>query len=65
MTRKEAIRAMLEGKKVTHTYFTSDEWATQENGLIVLEDGVKCQPFEFWRDRTSPIFNDGWLIFVE
>lgn len=26
MTKQEAIQAMREGKKVTHRYFSSDEW---------------------------------------
>lgn len=65
MTRKEAITAMREGKKVTHDYFTPDEWATQEHGLILLEDGVKCAPSAFWHDRQSKMFDDGWAIFVE
>jgi hypothetical protein len=65
MTRIEAIKAMREGKKVTHEYFTCDEWATQENGKILFEDGVKCSPSEFWQDRMVPEFNDGWSIWKE
>ena len=63
MTRGEAITAMREGKKVTHKYFSREEWATQDNGEILLEDGVRCTPAEFWRDRMSEIFKDGWEIF--
>ena len=29
MTRKEAIKAMSEGKKVRHRHLSSDEWMTQ------------------------------------
>jgi hypothetical protein len=63
MTRAEAIKAMREGKKVTHKYFSPEEWATQENGQIVLEDGVRCEPFEFWRWRQMSIFDNDWKIF--
>lgn len=43
MTKQEAITAMREGKKVTHRYFSSNEWMTFDNdGKILLEDGVKC-----------------------
>jgi len=63
MTKAEAIQSMSEGKKVTHRHFTPDEWATMENGQIVLEDGVRCSPFEFWRWRMTPSFEDGWEIF--
>jgi hypothetical protein len=65
MTRAEAIKAMREGKKVTHRYFTPEEWATQEKGEILLEDGVRCSPAEFWRDRTTQWFDDGWELFKE
>ena len=64
MTRGEAIKAMREGKKVTHKYFTPDEWATQSHGLILIEDGVKCSPAEFWTDRQSEMFADGWDLFI-
>ena len=65
MTRYEAIKAMREGKKVTHEYFTPEEWATQEHGLILLEDGVRCSPAEFWKWRQTKEFNEGWEIFNE
>ena len=63
MTRKEAIAAMREGKKVTHKYFTPEEWVTQENGQLLLEDGVRCPPAEFWRWRQDPSFDNDWEIW--
>lgn len=63
MTREQAIKAMRNGQKVTHRYFTSEEWATEENGEVVLEDGVRCSPSEFWRDRMTSLFEDGWALF--
>ena len=63
MTRTEAIKAMREGKKVTHKYFSREEWATQSHGLILLEDGVKCSPSEFWTDRQSELFANDWSIW--
>ena len=63
MTKKEAIRAMREGKKVTHDYFTKEEWMTMENGQLVLEDGVRCSPDEFWRWRTHEGWENGYSIF--
>lgn len=41
MSKEEAIQAMKEGKKVTHRFFSSDEWMTIENGFLLLEDGVR------------------------
>lgn len=61
----EAIKAMRERKKVTHMYFTPEEWATLENGQILLEDGVRCSPAEFWRDRQAVYFDNDWSIFKE
>lgn len=63
MSRTEAIKVMREGKKVTHKYFSPEEWATQDNGQILLEDGVRCSPAEFWKYRQSPIFDNDWEIF--
>jgi len=50
MTRQEAKQSMREGNKVTHTYFTPDEWVTMEGNEIVLEDGVRCDEYEFTED---------------
>lgn len=65
MTKSEAIEQMQLGKKLTHHYFDSKEWATMENGKIVLEDGVKCYPNEFWKWRTNESWNEGWELFQE
>jgi hypothetical protein len=62
MTKAEAIEAMKNGRKVRHTYFSSDEWASMDMGLIVLEDGVTCEPDEFWKWRKAPMFDNGWSI---
>ena len=63
MTRQEAIAAMREGKKVFHTGFTDEEWATQEHGQILIEDGVRCSPAEFWKWRQESYFDNGWRIW--
>lgn len=63
MTKEEAIKAMQDGKKVTHRYFSSNEWMSMHDGLIVLEDGAMCTPYEFWRWRTDPVWNNGYDLF--
>lgn len=60
MTKSEAIKAMQEGHKVSHYYFTDDEWITMENGLIVTEDGYKHKPEEFWSYRKGPTWEDDY-----
>lgn len=62
MNKQEAIQAMKEGKKVTHRWFSRDEWMTMEHGLIHLEDGVQCTPEEFWAWRTDSSWDDGYEI---
>ena len=64
MTKEEAIKAMSEGKKVRHRYFSSDEWMTQlPNGDYLFEDGVICPPQEFWQWRTDTEWGNGYEIF--
>jgi hypothetical protein len=64
MSKNEAIQEMQKGNKVTHRYFSPNEWMTMQNGKIVLEDGVRCDPPEFWRWRTQDSWNDGYELFV-
>lgn len=61
MTKEEAIRAMSEGKKVRHRYFSKDEWVTS-SGLYEFEDGVKVDSSLFWMDRQDSYWNDGWSL---
>jgi hypothetical protein len=63
MTKEEAIKEMREGKKVTHRYFSPDEWMTMKDGEIVLEDGVRCHPYDFWNWRTEKSWHDGYSIW--
>lgn len=63
MTKEEAIQAMQEGKKVTHQYFSDNEWMTMEGNRIVLEDGVSCWSHEFWADRNGLGWSDGYSLF--
>lgn len=65
MNKEEAIQAMQEGKKVTHRYFTPDEWMTMRMGMVVLEDGVVCTPQEFWQWRTDSVWNNGYKLLEE
>jgi hypothetical protein len=65
MNKVEAIQAMKEGKKVTYKYFSPNEWMTMKDGMVVLEDGVKCPPEEFWRYRTNFWWDNGYSLYVE
>ena len=65
MTKQEAIQSMEEGYKVTHEYFTDEEWMKLRNGVYIFEDGVKCTPNEFWKHRQAEWYNEGWSIYEE
>ena len=62
MKKEEAIKAM-QTHRVRHRYFSKEEWVTQcTNGMLCLEDGVMCDPEEFWRYRQGSVWDDGWEI---
>lgn len=63
MTKQEAINEMRNGVKITHERFSPDEWMTMDGFYIVLEDGVKCDDFEFWRWRKDESWNNGYSVY--
>ena len=63
MTKIEAIKLMKEGKKLTHRYFSPNEWVTIENNSILFEDGCECSQQLFWYDRKNEYWNDDWSLF--
>ena len=65
MTKQEAIAHMKEGKKITHRYFSDDEWMTMEGNMVILEDGVKCTSEMFWSDRNDNSWSDGYALFSD
>jgi len=65
MTIAEAKQALKEGKKITHDYFSRDEWVQGDGNEYLFEDGVRCTPDEFWQYRQIPGFNNGWQIWKE
>lgn len=66
MTKQEAIEAMKNGAKVTHRYFSEDEYIKfSEDGRIETEEGYLCAPSLFWIDRRGEAWQDGWSIYGE
>jgi hypothetical protein len=63
LSRDEAIAEMKKGNKVTHASFTDSEWMTMDRNKILLEDGVRCSPDEFWRYRQLECWNNDYAIF--
>lgn len=61
MTKVEAIEKAKKGIRITHRYFEDAEWFyIGKNGGYVLEDGVECSSFDFWRWRTDNYWLDGY-----
>lgn len=63
MTKEEAIQAMQNGEKITHQYFSKNEWMTMEGNRIILEDGCSLWAHEFWEIRNGIGWNDGYSVF--
>lgn len=64
MTKEDAIKAMTEGKKVSHRYFTSDEYVfINAKGFYEFEDGVTISSGEFWMFRAHESYNSDWEIY--
>jgi hypothetical protein len=65
MTKNEAICAMRNGKRMTHKWFTEEEWATIEGDTIVFENGCQCSFDEFWRLRSDDSWLNDWSEYLK
>jgi hypothetical protein len=65
MTREEALQAMIGGEKVTHQYFSDDEFIYMKGNNIYDENdfNMKTVNDEFWIIRKTEMFDDGWSIY--
>lgn len=59
MTREEAYKAMKNGEKITHQYFSSNEYYEMKGSQILAEDGVNHTTI-FWSQEQNNWRNDGW-----
>lgn len=66
MTKSEAITALDEGKRLTHTYFSKSEWVKRlDCTTYEFEDGCRCSVYEFWATHHESMgFGFGWSEFV-
>ncbi len=62
LTKSEAKEELNNGEKISHLYFTDDEWIVKKDGKIVDEKGYFLDEFEFWFYRTHPNFDTNWFI---
>jgi len=63
MNKQEAIQSMREGNKITHHYFSPEEWITMKGNLVLTEDGYEMFLNEFFSYRTVPGWEDGYSIW--
>jgi predicted methyltransferase MtxX (methanogen marker protein 4) len=61
MTLEEAKTLAQQGVKVTHEYFTSDEYMTMQGNIIIFEDGVEIF-FDEWIKGKDYLLQ-GWSIY--
>jgi hypothetical protein len=64
MKKADALKAMEDGKKVSHITFTKDEFIYMENGLIHDENGYLWgnKFCEAWKIRSGGNWSSGWKI---
>lgn len=63
MTFEDARLLAMKGIKITHEYFTDDEWLIMKGNLIIFEDGVEIYATEWLEGR--PYLQVGWARFEE
>jgi ribosomal protein L7/L12 len=61
MTLIEAKDLAQQGIRVTHRYFTSDEYMIMKGNMIVFEDGAEIM-FNDWVE-SKEYLKEGWSIF--
>lgn len=65
MTQEEAKQALKQGKKVSHEYFTPEEYimlCPNGSGQLIDEAGIKLDYKLFWKYRQHDIFQTNWRI---
>jgi len=63
MTLQEAKELAQQGIKVTHNYFTEDEYMTMHGNIIKFEDGVEIYFDEWTKDKDYLL--DGWSKYPD
>lgn len=63
LTKSQAIDYMKKGRKIKHRFFLHNEWITMKDGMIVFESGQQVEQKDFWQDRRSSGFRDGYMLY--
>lgn len=66
MSKEDAIQELISGRKLTHAYFSPNEWMKRNNSIeYEFEDGVKVEPNDFWELRTGNGWEKDWELFKD
>lgn len=64
LTKEKAKKALLEGYKITHKYFESDEYIYAFNNMTIFtEKGFSIDADIFWKYRTGENWDTNWYIY--
>lgn len=63
MTKNEAIEFSRKGNKITHRYFSNEEYLIITGLVIVDEDGNQLDWDLFWSDRKHPDWDKDWQLY--
>lgn len=61
MTLQEMKVLVQKGHKMTHKYFTSNEWLIMKGNIIIFEDDVK-RCFDEWTTGKDYL-KEGWKLY--
>lgn len=60
-----AIFLMKQGHKITHRWFSDNEWMTMKGTMIILEDGVQVSVDEFFNYRTDSSWEQDYSLYKD
>lgn len=60
MTKEEALKQLLQGKRVKHIPTFPNDSIRLSNGRYYWEDGNSLSVEAFWHYRTEHNYNDNW-----
>lgn len=63
MTRTDALKALREGKPITHQYFSKDEYVEIVDGQLKDEKRHILPYYEFFNIRQGGSWEKDWSIF--
>ena len=64
MTKQDALKALEDGLKITHRYFSNDEYIKKEDNDFYKDEQNCYLPInEFWNMRQGKNWDDGYSIF--